>query len=421
MSLLLTLPLLVTSQAPGSSLEDVLEAAMEEHDIPAMAALTLRGDRIVDVAAAGVRVRGEDERVTLEDFWHLGSCTKAMTATAAARLVERGVLSWDSTISQVLPEVEMHNGWRDVTLEQLLTNRGGMPKPSPPEAWKRAWARGGTQAEQIRGYVEDVLLLEPVRPVGEYEYSNSGFTVAGHMCAVAAGKSYEQLMEDELFVPLGMTTAGHGAPRSRGQDHPNGHGKDGTPSRPMADNPAAVTPAGRLHCTIQDWSRFVAAHLKGVQGRHDLLATDTFKRLQAPAPGDGASYGFGWSVLERSWAGGTALNHGGTNTMFYCVTWLAPEKDLAVLVACNQGGESAVKACDDVVGACIRREQSRRKQPAVVWDWNATPDRRWIGPSFWANRLQDWQVSLLVISPHSEQRFTSCLASGFAPLWRSRI
>ncbi len=386
------LPLLATFQASGQSLEEVIQAAIDKHDIPAMAALTLRGDRIIEVAAAGVRVRGGNEQVTLDDYWHLGSCTKAMTATLAARLVEQGILSWDSTISQVLQDVEMHDGWRDVTLAQLLTNRGGMPKQSPREAWRKAWSRDGTQSTQIQAYVEEVLLLEPACPAGEYEYSNSGFTVAGHMCAVAGNGSYDRLMQKEIFGPLGMTTAGYAAPLSKGPAHPNGHEKDGTPSSPEADNPPAITPAGRVHCTIEDWSRFIAAHLRGGQGRHDLLSTDTFKTLQSPAPGDDASYGFGWINAERGWAGGTALTHAGSNTTWFCVTWIAPARDMAVLVACNQGGDAAAKACDDVASACIQREMHRRKSPEATWDWNATPDRTWIGPSFWANRLQDWQA-----------------------------
>ena len=73
-------------------LEVTIQESIEEFDIPAMAAMTIYGDKIVDSAVAGVRVRGTDEKATLDDLWHLGSCTKSMTATIAGRLIEKGKL-----------------------------------------------------------------------------------------------------------------------------------------------------------------------------------------------------------------------------------------------------------------------------------------------------------------------------------------
>src|SRR5215470_14160319 len=63
-----------------------------------MAAAVLRGERIIAQGVAGVRKRGSAERVTLDDRFHLGSCTKAMTATLVAMLVEEGKLNWTTTL-----------------------------------------------------------------------------------------------------------------------------------------------------------------------------------------------------------------------------------------------------------------------------------------------------------------------------------
>jgi hypothetical protein len=61
----------------------------------------------------------------------------------------------------------------------------------------------------------------------------------------------------------------------------------------------------------------------------------------------------GWAVAERPWAGGRVLTHSGSNTMWYCVAWLAPGKDFAVLVCCNRGGDEAAKGCDAAAAAII--------------------------------------------------------------------
>ena len=63
----------------------------------------------------------------------------------------------------------------------------------------------------------------------------------------------------------------------------------------------------------------------------------------------------GWVVVDRDWAGGAALTHAGSNTMWFAVTWVAPQRDFAVLVACNQGGDVAAQACDDAAWALIQR------------------------------------------------------------------
>ena len=396
------LALLTLVSAPAASsgaaveLHDVLEHLIKRHDIPGMAVVVIDGDRIIESAAVGVRVRGGEDRVTLEDAWHLGSCTKAMTATLAARLVEQGHIQWDTTIAQMVPDMStrMHPGYSEVTLRELLTHRGGVPpKMLGTDAWKRAWSSEGTPHEQRQAFVVDVLEMEPVGPRGSFSYSNAGYTVAGLMCARAVGAPYEQLIQQEVFEPLGMESADFGTPLQHGPNQPNGHRDDGTPSAPEADNPEAVTPAGRVHCTMQDWGRFVGAHLIGPRGEHDLLKPSTFAELHEPAAGADRSYAMGWGTGSRDWAGGEVLTHAGSNTMWYCVAWVAPAKNMAVLVACNQGGDVAANACDQAATLAIGLQQKRLSEPRMRWNWNGTSDRVWIGPDFWANRLQDWRVN----------------------------
>ena len=81
-----------------------------------------------------------------------------------------------------------------------------------------------------------------------------------------------------------------------------------------------------------------------------LVKPETLEKLHTPAPGD-PKYAMGWMIAEgQPWAGGPALTHGGSNTMWMAVVWIAPAKDFAVLVACNQANE---KACNDAVLALI--------------------------------------------------------------------
>ncbi len=83
--------------AGDGELASVLEIIRADHDLPALGAILVRGGQVVESAAAGLRAVGFSEPVTSNDRWHLGSLTKAMTATLAGILVERGTIAWRRT------------------------------------------------------------------------------------------------------------------------------------------------------------------------------------------------------------------------------------------------------------------------------------------------------------------------------------
>jgi CubicO group peptidase (beta-lactamase class C family) len=166
-------------------------------------------------------------------------------------------------------------------------------------------------------------------------------------------------MREHLFEPLGMTTAGFGPPGNKGQvDQPWGHqlgfwsGKwKSMPPEDASDNPAVIGPAGRVHCSLDDWAKFALLHLHGACGKSELLDADVFRLLQRPALG--GDYACGWTVVDREWAGGQALTHAGSNTMWFAVIWLAPKRKLALLAATNLGTQMAFAACDSAVGMML--------------------------------------------------------------------
>jgi CubicO group peptidase (beta-lactamase class C family) len=128
--------------------------------------------------------------VTIRDRFHIGSCIKSMTAPLAAMLIEEGRLRWNTTVAEVLPELKgkINPAYEPVTLEQLLTHRGGYPTEPPPAAWKRAWQRHGTTTEQRRKLIRAVLDQPPqATPGTRFIYSNQGYAVAGAMLEKITG------------------------------------------------------------------------------------------------------------------------------------------------------------------------------------------------------------------------------------------
>ncbi len=360
---------------PMSGLAHFLDPIRETHDLPALAGAVVLDGRTAAIGAVGVRKYGDKTPVTLDDQFHLGSCTKSMTATLAAMFVEEGRLAWDSTLARTLAELadKMHDDVRGVTLEQLLQHRGGLSDRSSPSGVTLGEFVGGkrftgTPREQRRAYAEAILAEKPVDPPGaKFVYSNRNYALVGVMLETLADRPWEDLLRERLFRPLGMRTAGFGAMGTPDKlEQPWQHRtflglhlpmKPG----PLADNPPAIAPGATVHCSIGDWARYLGCHVRGPKGdgargstgraERNLLKPETYRRLHTPA--FGGDYAGGWIVTRRPW-GGRVLTHSGSNTQNYAVAWLSPERDFAALAMTNQGGDTAAEACDEVCSGLIR-------------------------------------------------------------------
>lgn len=332
----------------------LLAPLVKEHDVPALGVALIDVEKgLVAVGVSGVRERGKEVAVEVDDRWHLGSCTKAMTATLAARLVQARKIEWSTTVEQAFPELKdtLHEKYRAAQLEWFLQNRAGAPGNPPQALWLELWARDKEPLLARRWFVEELLKLEPANEPGtKFEYSNQGFTIAGAMLEAKTGKSWEELMRSELFEPLGMTSAGFGPPGSADViDQPRGHSPKPRKPGPGADNPRAIGPAGTVHASLADWGKFAQAHLRGASEKSGILPAGVFERLhECP---NLQTYAMGWGRTSQAWAGGDMLAHSGSNTMWFCTVWIAPEKGVALLATCNEGGDKAKKACDAALNA----------------------------------------------------------------------
>jgi CubicO group peptidase (beta-lactamase class C family) len=335
-----------------------------KHDVPALTAALVTSKGITVVGVAGVRKRGTEVPATLDDLWHLGSDTKAMTATLVAKLVEQGRLKWETTVAEVFPELadKFHPDRRGVTLLHLLSHRSGLR----PNLDLGRFLGDDVKELRLRAVREALAKKPSHKPGSHYEYSNLGYIIVGAVVERVTGKTWEEAMREGVFTPLKMTSVGFGGTGTRGQlDQPWPHHGDGKPlpeNGPAMDNPPVMGPAGRVHCTIQDWAKFVQDQLRGARGEPALLKPASYLKMHTPP--FGGEYALGWLVVERDWGGGTVLNHGGDNTMNCANVWVAPKRDFAILVCVNQSGDTAFQASDEVVGALIKLHASK-EEPAL--------------------------------------------------------
>lgn len=333
--------------ARPTALQEDLVNLREQYHIPALEACVIRSSSILETDASGVRKAGGTAAATTSDLFHLGSMTKAMTATMLATLVQEGKLSWGMTMAQAFPSfaAEMNPQYRTVTLEQLLTHTSGLPRYTTDPEWNSIPDFGftGTPAQQRQQFARMLLTHVPIGPAGVYRYSNAGYAVAAAIAERVTGESWEQLMQERVFSPLGIT-AHYGWPLLSGADEPWGHYlEDGkaVPHDP-ADGykmPTVLVPAGDVSLSILDYSKFAQLHLAGLEGKDGaLLSSSVIQRLHQPV----LDYSCGWHEevvdgVPTSW-------HSGTCDTFYTYVFLQPSRDIGVILFANAAGDQAAVA-----------------------------------------------------------------------------
>lgn len=327
------------ARAEAAAGDAALAAVFADSGAPALVGAVVTADGFAWRGVAGVRRAGLEAQATLDDKWHLGSNTKAMTSALYARLVEQGRAKWGATVPELFPDLQIDPAWAQTTIEQLMSHRTGLlDSAALGMSWLiRSRSDERPLPEQRTALAERVFAAPPAGAPGEFSYSNAGYTLVGAAIERLTGQAWEAAIEQELFAPAGITSAGFGAPLG---EQPWGHVS--TPAmapRPVdpagvSDNPQAMAPAGTAHMTLDDYARFVRLFLTDGGG---MLSPDSVRKLITPV--EGADYALGWiSHAERPWARGRAIAHEGSNTMWHAFVAAAPERGLAVITASNDHG-----------------------------------------------------------------------------------
>ena len=358
-------------------LTPTLDSVRVASAVPALAAAIVERGRIVAVGCAGVTLAGGVRPARAGDAFHLGSCTKAMTATMIATLIDRGTLAPDLTIERAFPELvpTMNPAYRGVTLANLLSHRGGIPPYTDlsDDALDRLLQLPGSPGEQRRAFVARVLAQPPVHDTTEsFDYSNAGYTIAAVMAERASGESWEALMKQHLFEPLHMTSADFGWPVAPGHARGvRGHRCESDSMRtrvtpaPIDDwyrIGAVLAPGGDVRCSVIDLARFAAYHLTRAEpaSEHPLLAPATWEWLHASPDSVPLGYAMGWQLVASD-SGEVVLFHDGTAGTFYARVAIFPRRGRAIALVANAGGPCGKDACVVGLGAAARAWRRARR------------------------------------------------------------
>lgn len=193
-------------------------------------------------------------------LFEIGSITKVFTNTILADMVLKGEVKLDDPISKYLPKsvhVPQRNG-KQITLLDLATQSSGLPRlPTNLKPADMSNPYADYTVKQLYDFLSSYSLP---RDIGsQYEYSNLGMGILGHVLALKSGKSYENLVKDRVLNPLGMHDSGITLSPSMKAHMAQGFSADGSPMH-LWDLPT-LAGAGALRSTANDMLKFLAANL----------------------------------------------------------------------------------------------------------------------------------------------------------------
>jgi len=335
---------------------DLVTPILAQTGVTALAGAVVDAHGLVWAGWGGFRKSQGGNRVTGHDRWHLGSNTKPMTAALYGRLVDSGRAKWGATVPELFPDLKVNPYWNDVTVEDLMHHTTGLnPSASDKDYydnhdWKIA-ARLDKRPLPLQRteYATRVFASAPTKPRGTFDYSNSHYILLGAAIERITHTTWEDAIQSLLFNPLGITSAGFGAPPG---ENPWGHfngsdpayqGWDGKgelkpvdPSDPssFSDNPPALGPAGTVHMSVQDNAKFLHLFLSGGSG---VLKPETVGHLMAPYSDGAESYACGWEVQkDQAWSRGPVYSHDGSNLRWFALMTFSPARKIGFIALSNE-------------------------------------------------------------------------------------
>lgn len=353
-----TVPSLPLPEVNNAILTELAAQVVILHDVPGLTVAVFDASGLRAVGSAGVRASGASVRIEPEDPVHIGSCGKAFTAALLLTLQTKGKLDLDKPLPQLLPGRTFDPAWNSITLADLLSHRSGLGGADLDYEQLPVLFLSATDPVGGRQRLADRLFATaPSGKRGSWMYSNCGYALAGYVAETVTKTPFEQLLKNELLTPLGITSAGFGAPGATTRPAsptsrplptaPWGHrGPNPMPPGIPADNPAPMSPAGTMHLSLRDWARFTSELLAR---NPTVLSKEAIARLTTPLPRQEGEplYALGWGVTETR--GRRTLLHAGSNTLWFAQVYLFPDDGWGLLVVTNRGDKPAQDACLEVI------------------------------------------------------------------------
>ena len=343
----IALPAFAQQKETYAGYDAYVNQALATWKVPGAAIAIVRNDSVIYAKGYGLKEIGKPDRVDERTFFAIGSSSKAFTSAAVAMLVDERKVRWDDAVSKYLPDLQLFDPYatRELTVRDILSHRSGLSRGD------LLWYGSDLSRDQI---LHRVRFLEPSWSFrSQFGYQNLMYLAAGQLAAQVTGKTWDDVIRDRIFIPLGMTT-------STTSTRPLASMRNvATPHTEIEDTVRAVPyrnidnigPAGSINSNVVEMSSWVRMQLaKGKFGGKQLITSAQIEEMHKPhtiVPLEGGwklfnpsshflEYGLGWFLND--FRGEKVVQHGGNIDGMSALVGMIPEKNVGVVILTNMNG-----------------------------------------------------------------------------------
>ncbi|MEZ4857674.1 MAG: serine hydrolase domain-containing protein [Flavobacteriaceae bacterium] len=288
--------------------------------------------------------------------FRIASITKQFTAMAIMQLVHEKKLSLTTPITTYLTDYPRKTG-DSITIHHLLTHTSGIPNFTSFPNYKSVMRQENTPSSLVTLFANEPLEFSPGTP--RFHYSNSNYIVLGAIIEKVTGKTYEQVIQEKIFTPLGMTNSGYEHEENKDANTALGYDKQLNQFLP-AHYIHMSTPfaAGGLYSTAEDlflWDQALYTE--------KLLPKSQLDQMFYPYT---PYYGYGWDI-DKMAIGNTSeeikyLGHSGGINGFHTLITRFPETKNMVVLLNNTSGAPLLEITQAITGILHNKPFSYIKQ-----------------------------------------------------------
>jgi D-alanyl-D-alanine carboxypeptidase len=318
------------------------EDALAKTGVPSASIAVVRDGQMVYAHAYGKARLEPAEAARADMAYSVGSISKQFTATAMLMLQEDGKVSIDDHVSRWLPDLTRAN---EVTIRELLSHTSGYQ-----DYWPQDYVMPSMLKPTTTQYILDTWAKKPLdyEPGTRYQYSNTGYVIAGAIIEKASGMPLLQFLRERVFKPLGMESIIDVNMGKLPADAPTGYMRYALgPLRPAPkEGPGWLFAAGELAMTASDLAKWDIGMID-----QKLLKPESYREMQTEVRRkDGLGVGYGLGVGIHNQNGHRAIEHGGEVSGFVSYNGVFPDDRDAIIVLTNQDSNGA----PDEIAAEIR-------------------------------------------------------------------
>lgn len=350
---------------PQSGLDEYVNGVMREWHVPGLALGVIKDGQPVILKGYGLRDLESRAPVTPRTLMAIGSNSKSFTVVLLGMLVDSTKLDWDKPVRNYLADFQLYDAFatREMRPRDLVIHNSGLPRHDA------LWYGRSFTREQL---YQRLRYLEPNASFrSRWQYQNLMFMTAGVLAERITGRSWDDLVRQRIFTPLGMTrsnTSVRDLPRSDDfalaylwRDCPAVRATDGGSETSQADcglskipyrNIDAVGPAGSINSSVEEMLHYIQFHIdsgsyKGTQ----LLSKPNATQMQTPQmlvggteiwPDELGMAAYGMALSVSTYRGRKLVQHGGGIDGFISqMSWM-PKERIGVVVLTNMSGNNPV-------------------------------------------------------------------------------